>query len=162
METSLIGKAVDFGSKECGFEPRVSNYLPYNPVAYLVNHVNLTTTRKKPKMKLLISKKMLPLLKAMHKVGCVSRYVFLTKYRNNLHLKYVIITIPFFKQKPFFKSIRLVSTPSKKYNISLKALQLISNSLRSSYAILSTPYGVITHREALKLKTGGLIICIIH
>lgn len=26
METSLIGKAVDFGSKEYGFEPHVSNY----------------------------------------------------------------------------------------------------------------------------------------
>lgn len=162
METSLIGKAVDFGSKECGFEPRVSNSLPYNPVAYLINHVNIATTRKKPKIKLLVSKKMLPLLRALHKIGCVSRYVYLTKYKKHLHLRYVILTIPFFKQRPFFKSIRLVSTPSKKYNVSLKALHLISNSLRSSFAILSTPYGVVTHKEAIKLKTGGLIICIIH
>ena len=162
METSLIGKAVDFGSKECGFEPRVSNYLPYNPVAYLVNHVNIATTRKKPKIKLLISKRMLPLLKTLHKVGCVSRYVYVTKQSKNLSLRYVILTIPFFKQRPFFKSIRLVSTPSKKYNVSLKALHLVSTSLRSSFAILSTPYGVIDHREAIKLKTGGLILCIIH
>ena len=27
METSLIGKAVDFGSKEYGFEPRVSKFV---------------------------------------------------------------------------------------------------------------------------------------
>ena len=162
METSLIGKAVDFGSKECGFEPRVSNYLPYNPVAYLINHVNIATTRKKPKIKILVTGKMLPLLKTMHKLGCISRYVFLTKNNTNTQLKHVVLTIPFFKQKPFFKSIRLVSTPSKKYTISLKALRLVSNSLRSSYAILSTPYGVINHREAIKLKTGGLIICIIH
>ena len=26
METSLIGKALDFGPSEYGFEPRVSNY----------------------------------------------------------------------------------------------------------------------------------------
>ena len=162
METSLIGKAVDFGSKECGFEPRVSNYLPYNPVAYLVNHVNIATTRKKPKIKLIISKKMLPLLKALHKIGCVSRYVYLTSYKKHLALRHVVLTIPFFKQRPFFKSISLVSTPSKKYNVSLRALTLISNSLRSSFAILSTPYGVITHKEAIRLKTGGLIICIIH
>jgi ribosomal protein S8 len=136
--------------------------LPYSPVAYLINHVNIATTRKKPKIKILISNKMLPLLRAMHKIGCISRYVYLTKYKKNLHLRYVILTIPFFKQKPFFKSIRLISTSSKKYNVSLKALQLIANSLRSSCAILSTPYGVLTHREALKLKTGGLILCIIH
>jgi ribosomal protein S8 len=136
--------------------------LPYNPVAYLINHVNVATTRKKPKIKLLVSKKMLPLLKTLHKIGCVSRYVHVTKYKKHLHLSYVILTIPFFKQRPFFKSIRLVSTPSKKYNVSLKALTLISNSLRSSFAILSTPYGVVTHKEAIKLKTGGLIICIIH
>ena len=31
METSLIGKAVDFGSKEYGFEPHVSNLLNQIP-----------------------------------------------------------------------------------------------------------------------------------
>jgi ribosomal protein S8 len=136
--------------------------LPYSPITYLINHVNIATTRKKSKIKILVSHKMLPLLKAMYRVGCISRYVHLTKHKNNLSLRYAILTIPFFKQKPFFKSVRLVSTPSKKYNISLKALKLVSNSLRASCAILSTPYGVLTHREALKLKTGGLIICIIH
>ena len=34
METSLIGKAVDFGSKEYGFEPHVSNY-PNQPLYIL-------------------------------------------------------------------------------------------------------------------------------
>ena len=147
--------------KSAGSSPAFPT-LPYNPVAYLINHVNIATTRKKPKIKLLISKRMLPLLKALHRIGCVSRYVYITKYKKHLRLDYVILTVPFFKQRPFFKSIRLVSTPSKKYNVSLKALTLISNSLRSSFAILSTPYGVITHKEAIKLKTGGLLICIIH
>ena len=84
------------------------------------------------------------------------------KRKKNLTLPYIILTIPFFKQKPFFKSIKLISTSSKKYNISLKALKLISNSLRSSFAILSTPYGVITHTEAIRLKTGGLLLCVVH
>lgn len=47
METSLIGKALDFGSKECGFESLVSNLmLPYNVNAFLVNHINFTLISK--------------------------------------------------------------------------------------------------------------------
>ncbi len=136
--------------------------LPYNSLAYLVNHINIATTRKKPKIKVLVTRKTLPLLKTLHKVGCISRYVYVSKYKNYLRLNYAFLTIPFFKQRPFFKSIRLVSTPSKNYNISLKALKVISHSLRSSIAILSTSYGVIDHTEALRLKTGGLLICILH
>ena len=136
--------------------------MPYNPNAYLINHINIATTRKKSKIKISISKKMIPLLKSLYKSGCVSRYICFSKLKKNLNIKYAILTIPFFKQKPFFKSIRLVSTPSKKYNVSLKALRLVSNSLRSSFAILSTPHGVVTHTEAIRLKTGGLLLCIVH
>lgn len=136
--------------------------MPYNSLAYLINHINIATTRKKPKIKILITRKTLPLLKVLHKVGCISRYVQVSKYQNQLKLSYVFLTIPFFKQKPFFKSIRLVSTASKSYNISLIALRAIAGSVRSSLLILSTPYGVIDHSEALRLKTGGLLLCIIH
>ena len=136
--------------------------VPYNSLAYLINHINIATTRKKPKIKILITRKTLPLLQALHRVGCVNRYVHLHKYQKQLKLSYVFLTIPFFKQKPFFKSIRLVSTSAKSYNISLIAIRCIADSLRSSLLLLSTPYGIIDHREAIRLKTGGLLLCVIH
>jgi ribosomal protein S8 len=33
-------------------------------------------------------------------------------------------------------------------------------SIKSSIVILSTPYGIIDHREALRIRTGGTILCI--
>jgi ribosomal protein S8 len=66
----------------------------------------------------------------------------------------------FFKNTPFFKSLRLLSTPSKKHTTTLKGLRLINLSIKSSVIILSTPYGIIDHREALRIGTGGAILCI--
>ena len=47
MEASLIGKALDFGSRECGFEPRVSKSLRYNSNAFLINHINFVISSRK-------------------------------------------------------------------------------------------------------------------
>ena len=63
---------------------------------------------------------------------------------------------------PFFKSIRLISTPSKKHRLSLKSLNLINKTLKASVLILSTDKGILTHREALKFKIGGLALCVVH
>lgn len=67
----------------------------------------------------------------------------------------------FYKSQPFFKSVRLVSSSSRKYTLSLKSLIILQKSLKSSILILSTPKGILTHKEAIKFKVGGLGICFI-
>lgn len=67
----------------------------------------------------------------------------------------------FYKNAPFYKSIRYVSTPSKKHTVTLRALKLLKTAVRASILILSTPYGLVTHTQAIKLKTGGIIICVL-
>ena len=78
METSLIGKALDFGSNEYGFDPRVSN-IRYNTYAYVVNHLNLAISRKKLFIKIKYTKKALSLVKALHKIGYISNYSVIGK-----------------------------------------------------------------------------------
>ena len=78
METSLIGKALDFGSNEYGFDPRVSN-IRYNTYAYVVNHLNLAISRKKLFIKIKYTKKTLSLVKALHKIGYISNYSVIVK-----------------------------------------------------------------------------------
>ena len=72
------------------------------------------------------------------------------------------MSVPFYKKMPFFKSIRLISTPSKKHRLSLKSLNLLNKTLKASVLILSTDKGILTHREALKFKIGGLALCVVH
>lgn len=166
METSLIGKALDFGSNEYGFDPRVSN-IRYNSYAYVVNHVNLATSRKKLSIKLKYTRKTFELTQALFSIGYISNYSVVSKNpfticrpQQETKFRWIYLSTSFFKNTPFFKSLRLVSTPSKKHTTTLKGLRVINLSIKSSVLILSTPYGIIDHREALRIGTGGTILCI--
>ena len=166
MGTSLTGKALDFGSNEYGFDPRVSN-IQYNSYAYVINHLNLAISRNKLFIRINHTKKTLSLVKALYKIGYISNYSLIgsnlkniTMQSNKYRTGFIYINLIFFKNTPFFKSLRLVSSPSKKHVTTLKALSTINSSIKSSVLILSTPYGLIDHREALRIGTGGMILCI--
>ena len=166
LETSLTGKALDFGSSEYGFDPRVSN-IRYNSYAYVVNHLNLAISKKKLRIRFKYTRKTMELTRALFSIGYISNYSVVTenpiltnsKLPNSKN-SWIYVNTIFFKNTPFFKSLRLVSTPSKKHTTTLKALHVINISIKSSIIILSTPYGIIDHREALRIGTGGTILCI--
>ena len=159
METSLIGKALDFGPKECGFEPLVSKMVPYNSVAFIINHINLAVATKKRWIFLQYTKKILRILYLLKKLGVVQSYSTFTK----LSLFKVIKLSPFFyRNTSFFRCVKLVSTPSKRFNVKLRTLQILTKSLGETIIVLETSQGILTHIDALKLKLGGKILLIIN
>jgi ribosomal protein S8 len=103
-----------------------------------------------------LTKKSLLYVKTLYRVGAVKNYIVV---KGNHGFDNIILSPAFYKNAPFYKNIRYVSTPSKKHTVSLKALRLLQTALRASILVLSTPYGLVTHKEAIKLKTGGIIIC---
>jgi ribosomal protein S8 len=124
-------------------------------------------SRKKLSIKLKYTKKTLTLVKVLTKIGYISNYAIITTKENShiiqqptSHNTFIYINTLFFKNTTFFKTLRLVSTPSKKHTISLQALRVVNTSIKSSLLILSTPHGIIDHKEALRLRTGGIILCI--
>jgi ribosomal protein S8 len=62
----------------------------------------------------------------------------------------------------FFRRVKLVSTPSKRFNLKLRTLQILSKSLGETILILETSFGTLTHMDALRLKTGGKILLVIN
>jgi len=74
---------------------------------------------------------------------------------------FVKFTILFYNNKSFFKSVRLITTASRKYAISLHALRILNSTLKSSILILSTSKGIITHKQAIKFKVSGLLLCVL-
>lgn len=147
--------------KSAGSSPAFPN-IQYNSFAYVINHLNIAATRKKPKIKILITRKTLTLINTLYRIGCVQRFLLATEHLKGRRVRFAYVSTPFYKQTPYFKSVRLVSTPSKRHTISLKSLRTVAASIRSSIIILSTPYGVVNHSEALRLRTGGLILCFIN
>lgn len=157
MGTSLIGKAVDFGSKEYGFEPRVSN-IYYNPVSLVSNHVNLALSKKSFKNKIVLTKTNLKLLKLLRSIGCINNLSVLSSQGK---FNYITFSVFLYRNSTFFYKVRTVSTSSKKFFMSYRALKMISTNLKSTLIILSTSKGLVSHKEALYLKIGGLILFVI-
>ena len=130
--------------------------MPYDTYAYVVNHINIAIARKKLKIKFKHTKKALEITHLLYQIGYVSHYQLIHEHKQT----WIYISITYYKNTPFYKSLRLVSTPSRRHFISLKALRTVQNSIKSSIVLLSTSKGLLTHTEAIKLNTGGLILCI--
>jgi len=132
----------------------------YESNSYVINHINLALSKKILNNNLVLSKKTISLVKILYKVGCIYKYSIFRKRTNSSKSNYMIkFSVFFYKNKPFFKGLKLISTGSRKVTISYNALRLTNKFLKSSMLILSTSKGVITHREALNYKIGGLVIC---
>jgi ribosomal protein S8 len=158
LEASLIGKALDFGSRECRFEPCVSKSLRYNSNAFLINHINFVISSRKRWCFCRFTKKIKKNLFLFKELGILNSYFI---YPSHSIKTFVKIAPFFYKNSTFFKGIRLISTPSKLFLIKLSALNIIKKSLGSTVLLLSTSRGLITHIEALKHGIGGIALFLI-
>jgi ribosomal protein S8 len=161
LETSLIGKALDFGSNECGFESRVSS-MPYNTPNYVANHINIANSKKLVSKSIILTKDSLRLIKILHNYGVVHRFVITRNPLKRLPTHLITFTTLVYKNKPFFRGVKIVTTPSRKHTITINALRRASHSIKESLVLISTPFGVISHKEALAYKIGGQIFAILH
>jgi len=107
---------------------------------------------------MLYNKKTLKFISLLSKLGYLS-YTLL-RGKGNIK-KYLMFTPFFFKSSSFYGSLSLISTPSRKYTVTLKALFILSRSLKSSFLILETSKGLLTHKDALKLRIGGFMLCLL-
>lgn len=101
---------------------------------------------------------MLKVLRLLKKIGLLNSY--LLNGGSNKFSK-VKISPFFYRNSAFFKNIRLVTTPSKCFNIRLRTLQIVCKSLGESIIILETSRGILTHKEALKLRVSGKILLVL-
>lgn len=123
-------------------------------LSYVLNLIKINTARKDLIFDLIFTKKTFIFVKILKKLGYIHKYS-ITKKKNSLYIK---IYIYFFKNKRINTYFKLVSKPSKSFFISLKSLRLLSKRTGGSVFLISTSYGLITHREALDKKTGGIIV----
>ena len=155
METSLIGKALGFGSNEYRFESCVSNINYSYPYSYLVNSINIHASHKNFRIIIHYSRKTLILLKALYHLGSVGNYYFSTNQKNE---KLLNIYPTYYNLLPLSKHFRMLSTPSHTLFVSYKALRLLQKRVGVATYFISTSFGILTHQQAIKKKTGGALI----
>ena len=133
--------------------------LPYNSTAFLVNHINFAVATKKRWILFKYTKKTLQVLTLLKRIGVIQFYIISKSFGST---KLIKLSPFFYKDTPFFRRIKLVSTPSKRFNLKLRTLQILNLSLGETIVVLETSHGIITHTDALKLKIGGKILLVIN
>lgn len=157
METSLIGKALNFGFNEYGFESRVSNLKNLYCYSYLINQINLNIAKKKLKLKINYKLNIIKILAIFKNSGLILNYNFKIIKKK----KYITIYLCFYKNMTFFKKFKLISKPSKSYFISNKMLKLLNKKIFNTTFILLTNKEVVNLDTAIKLNLGGKILMIV-
>ena len=102
---------------------------------------------------------MIIILTLLKKLGVINSYLII---QDNKHFLTVKLSPFFYKNSSFFRGIRLASTPSKRFNLKLRTLQILEKSLGETILILETSKGIMLHKDALKLRLGGKILLIIN
>ena len=134
----------------------------YSSYSYVLNKLNLVLGKQKPQVSIKYSKINYTIVYLLYKIGCLNNFVIYTKKIQNVYQKLIYFSIFFYKNSPFFKQIKLISSSSKKHTITYKALKIINQSIGSSILLISTSHGLMTHRQALNVKLGGLLIAVLN
>jgi ribosomal protein S8 len=158
METSLIGKALDFGSNDWGFESPVSKLSINYTLNYTLNHISINTLGKNLSFKIYYTQKILKILKILKNLGVIRRFYLLKTNKN----KTLVRVYPFYyKNRITYGFLKIFSTPSKSFFISYRALRYLNKCSGGSHYLIETNEGIVTHKIAIKKKLGGKFFALI-
>ena len=142
-----------------GSNPIFPNITKICQYSYISNHYNLLVSKKHCSKTVKLTQTTLKLVRILFSNGVISNFVTFINSSNNK--KFIKFTVFFYKNSPFFKKIKTISTQSKTFYISKNSLILLKKIFKSSLLILSTTNGLLTSKAAAEIGIGGKIIYII-
>ena len=125
----------------------------YN-IFYILYLININKAKKNLFFFVLFTVKNYHFLKILKKFNVIHDYKILKK--NNLN--YIKITLFFYKNKIICSNFKLISKKSIIFTISYKSLLLLTKKSGSSIFLISTSKGLLSNREAINQKIGGILI----
>ena len=149
------------GLASAGSTP-VPSIIYYNSTSYTINHINLTLGNKTPQTTIRYTRRTHKLIHLFHRLGCLNNFLLHGGLSKPARSQFITFSVFFYKNTPFFKSLRLVSSPARRHTITYKGLCILSHSIGHSLIVLSTTQGLLTHDEALRRRLGGLILSVLN
>ena len=125
----------------------------YN-ISYILNLININKAKKNLSFFVIFSFKNYQFIKTLKKFNVIHDYKLLKK--NNFN--YIKITLFFYKNKIVCYSFKLISNQSKTFTISYESLKLLTKKSGSSIFLISTSKGLISNKEAINQKIGGILL----
>lgn len=157
MEASLIGKALNFGFNDYGFESHASKINYNHWLNYVTNQVNLNIAKKNLRFTIICNKTTLSILNLLKTSGLILNYYLIIKNNQTSAVVYIY----FYKKTLLFRNFKIISTASRSFFITRKVLFLIEKRTLNSIFVLSTPKGIISHKKALQEGIGGKLLFLI-
>jgi len=122
---------------------------------YFFNQFKLAVARQSYFFTIKNIQKVKPILHLFKKLGLIRRF-----YCNNKSFIYIFPL--FLKNKSIQPSLKVYDRKTTPIRLTFKALKLIQKTSYLSTFLIQTSSGLLTHKEAIKKKIGGLLVCIIH
>jgi ribosomal protein S8 len=123
-------------------------------VSYVINLINIHAASKSLTFNLIFTKKNFLILKILKNLNFIQDCKIIT-FDSRI---FVQIRLYYFKKKRIGYNFKVLSTPSKRFYISFKAIKLLSKRTGDSIFLISTTKGYMPHKEIFREKTGGLLI----
>ncbi len=122
-----------------------------DPIADMLSSIRNAQLVRKPFVRVPFSKEKFRIAQILSKEGLVGEI----KKRGKKARKTIEIELKYFPDKrPFISFLKKISKPGCRIYAGYKNLKP-----KRGLLIVSTPKGIMTHKEARKLKIGGEIIC---
>ena len=114
----------------------------------------MNVAKKKYHFQITVTREVAQLLRILHDLGVIRRFCRLD---GNLYRIYP----NWYSVKTTFRHIKVFSHTKNPLRLTLKSLRVLKTNIGLSNLVLNTPHGLLTHRQALKLQTGGHLLCIL-
>ena len=125
-----------------------------DPIGDMLTRIrNAVMAKKKEVVVEPVSKLKMAILDVLKREGYIEGY----KMEGEGVKKKIIVYLKYYQGKPVIQVIERVSKPGRRIYVGVDEIPKVYNGL--GIAILSTPKGVLSDREAKKLRVGGELIC---
>lgn len=128
----------------------------HNSFNILLNVLRVGYASKHPYINVVYNAKILRLLNKLIQIRYVSSYEILSNGMLRIYLLYDI------NNNSNFRYTKLLFKPSHRTHISYKRLIILHKYDFGIIYILSTNSGLLTHTEAIHLRIGGELICVLY
>ena len=125
-----------------------------DPIADMLTRIRNASRAGYEKVTMPSSKQKLVILDILETEGFIKNYSQEEKKGGKADVE---VSLKYYQSKPVIREIHRISRPSLRHYVKTKDLLPVRNNLGIS--IISTPQGIMTGREAKKLRLGGELIC---
>ena len=126
-----------------------------NSYTYFLNQLKVTSSQKKLYFDVRITTKTRTLASLLVRLNVIRRFHILNRDVYRVYPAYT-------RFRKYTRPIKGFTRSNGRHRFKLQTLQVLNLNTPNTYYILETTQGLMTHKEALRLKLGGLLLLVVY